>query len=105
MSSNQAKSALFTALAQVAKALGHPHRLEILERLAQGERSVDSVAEQVGLTVANASQHLLLMQRAGLLSSRRDGKRRLYGVSDGSVIQLASALGTVAEQRMAVVRD
>ncbi len=105
MSSNNPKRVVLTGLAQVAKALGHPYRLEILELLAQGERSVEALAERAGLAIANASQHLRLMQRAGLLASRRDGKRVLYRVSDASVIELASALGRVAEKNVAAVRE
>ena len=78
MSSRNPKHAVFACFAEVAKALAHGHRLEILELLAQGERSVESLAERAGLSVANASQHLRLMRRAGLLASRRDGKRILY---------------------------
>ena len=78
MSSENPKRAVFAGLAEVAKALGHGHRLEILELLAQGERSVEALADRAGLSVANASQHLQLMRRAGLLASRRDGKRVLY---------------------------
>ena len=61
---------------EVAKALGHRHRLKILELLAQGERTVEMLAERAGLSIANASQHLRLVRRAGLLLSRRDGNAR-----------------------------
>ena len=76
---------MFAGFAEVAKALGHGHRLEILELLAQGERSVEALADRAGLS-CHASQHLRLMRRAGLLSSRRDGKRILYGLSDPAVL-------------------
>src|SRR5882762_119071 len=66
MSSHSPKRALFDSFAEVAKALSHGSRLEILEQLAQGERSVEGLAERTGLSVANASQHLRLMQRAAL---------------------------------------
>ncbi|HSH98976.1 MAG TPA: metalloregulator ArsR/SmtB family transcription factor [Reyranella sp.] len=105
MSSDNPKRALFAGLAEVAKALGHGHRLEILELLAQGERSVEAVAERVGIPVANTSQHLQLMRRAGLLTSRRDGKRVLYRPSDPSVLELTAAVRVVAERRSAEVRD
>ena len=72
--------------------------------LAQGERSVESLAERVGLSVANTSQHLRLMRRAGILASRRDGKRILYRVSDPSVLTLTAALRRVAERNAAEVR-
>jgi len=105
MSTHDPKRVVFAGLAQVAKALGHVHRLEILEFLAQGERSVEAVAERAGLSVANASQHLRLMQRSGLLASRREGKRVLYRVRASSVIDLVSALGRVAEENVAAVRE
>jgi len=105
MSSDSPKRALFACLAEIPKALGHGHRLEILELLAQGERSVEAVAERLALPIANTSQHLRLMQRAGLLSSRRDGKRILYRQSDPSVLDLTAALRRVAERNSAEVRD
>jgi rhodanese-related sulfurtransferase len=105
MSSRSPKQLLYEQFAEVAKALGHGHRLEILELLAQGERSVEALAERAGLTLANASQHLRLMRRAGLLTSRRDGKRILYGMSDPAVLALAAALRRVGERNVAAVRD
>lgn len=104
MSSENPKRALFAGFAEVAKALGHGHRLEILELLAQGERSVESLAERVGLSVANASQHLRLMRRTGLLASRRNGKRILYRPHGAAVLELAAALRRVAERNTAEVR-
>lgn len=105
MSNENPKRALFAGLAEVAKALGHGHRLEILELLAQGERSVEALAERVGLPVANASQHLRIMRRAGLLASRRDGKRVFYRLSDPSVLDLTASLRRVAESNLAEVRE
>lgn len=105
MSSENPKRALFAGFAEVAKALGHGHRLEILELLAQGERSVESLAERVGLPVANASQHLRIMRRTGLLASRRDGKRVFYRLNDPSVLDLTAALRRVAERNFAEVRE
>src|SRR5215471_10192153 len=98
MSRTSPKLALFAQFAAGAKALAHGHRLEILEQLAQGERSVEAVAERVGLSVANASQHLRLMRQVGLLASRRDGKRVLYGLSDPAVLDAFAALRRVAER-------
>ena len=105
MSSPAPKSALFSAFAELARALGHLHRLEIIELLAQGERSVDAVAERARLSVANASQHLRLMRRAGLLASRRDGKHVLYGLRDQSVLELVASLQRVGERNLAEVRQ
>jgi ArsR family transcriptional regulator len=105
MSSAEAKRALFSAFAEVAKALAHRHRLEIIEQLAQGERSVEALSEKVALSVANASQHLRIMRRAGLLASRRDGKRIVYRLTDPSALAAVSALQKVAERNMAEVRE
>jgi rhodanese-related sulfurtransferase/DNA-binding HxlR family transcriptional regulator len=105
MSSAEAKRAVFSAFAEVAKALAHRHRLEILEQLAQGERAVEGLAERVGLSFANASQHLRTMRRAGLLASRRDGKRILYRLSDSSALEAGAALQRVAERNLAEVRE
>src|SRR6266404_8148081 len=95
MSSHSPKRALFDSFAEVAKALGHGSRLEILEQLAQGERSVEGLADRIGLSVANASQHLRLMQRSALLASRRVGKHVLYRLRDPSVLHLVAALRKV----------
>lgn len=99
------KQVLYAHFAAVAKALAHGHRLEILELLAQGERSVDALAERAGLSLANASQHLRLMRQAGLLASRRDGKRILYRLSDPVVLDLVAALHRVGERNLAEVRE
>jgi rhodanese-related sulfurtransferase/DNA-binding transcriptional ArsR family regulator len=105
MSSENPKRTLFAHFAETAKALGHGRRLEILELLAQGERSVEALAERVGLSIANASQHLRLMRRTGLLASRREGKRILYRLNDASVLELTAALHCVAERNVADVRE
>ena len=72
------KIALFTHFTAVAKSLAHAHRLELLEHLAQGERSVEVLAQRTGLSVANASQHLQQMRRAGIVAARREGKFVFY---------------------------
>lgn len=97
------KQALYGEFALVARALGSPHRLEMLEHLAQGERGVEALAERVGLTVANASQHLQQLRRAGLVASRRDGKFVLYRLADDSVLNLMAALSDVAGRNLAEV--
>jgi ArsR family transcriptional regulator len=97
------KQALFAEFASVARALGHPHRLEILEHLAQGERGVEALAGRVNLSVANASQHLQQLRRAGLVASRRDGKFVLYRLADQAVLGLLAQLRRVAERNVAEV--
>lgn len=103
MSTNSPKQALFAEFASVARALGHPHRLEMLEHLAQGERGVEALSERVGLSTANGSQHLQQLRRAGLVASRRDGKFVLYRLSDETVLGLLSELRRVAERNVAEV--
>ena len=104
LSSDNPKHEVFAGLAEIAKALASPRRIEIVELLGQGERSVEGVAARLGLSVANASQHLRLMQRCGVLSSRRDGKRVLYALGDPAVVDLTTALGRLGERRTAEVR-
>ena len=103
MSSQNPKHALFTQFALVAKTLGHADRLELLEHLAQGERSVEALARRVGLSVANTSQHLQQLRRAGLIVSRRDGKFVLYRLANEAVVGLTGALRRVAERNLADV--
>jgi rhodanese-related sulfurtransferase len=103
MSSINPKRALYAQFAGVAKALGHEHRLELLELVAQGERTVENLAERCGITIANTSQHLQHLRRAGLVTARRDGKFVLYGIADDSVLTAISALHRVAERNVAEV--
>ncbi len=103
MSTQSPKLVLFAEFAAVAKALGHAHRLSLLEQLAQGERSVETLAQKTGLSIANASQHLQHMRRAGLVGARRDGKFVYYRLADDGVLDLLAALGRLAERNVAEV--
>jgi ArsR family transcriptional regulator len=103
MSSRSPKLALFDHFAAVAKSLGHAHRLEILEQLAQGERSVEVVAERAGLSIANASQHLQHLRRAGVVASRREGKFTFYRLADEAVLDVLGGLRRIAERNIAEV--
>lgn len=104
MSSIGPKQAVFAGLAEIAQALGHPHRLELLEHLGQGQRSVEELAALAGLTFANASRHLQILRRAALVATRRDGKRVLYSVAgEDDVIALLKALGRVGERNAAEI--
>jgi ArsR family transcriptional regulator len=104
MSSSGPKQAVFASLAEIAQALGHPHRLELLEHLGQGERSVEELAARAGLTFANASRHLQILRRAALVATRRDGKRVLYSLAgEDDVIALLKALGRVGERNAAEI--
>ncbi|MDT4816652.1 HTH-type transcriptional regulator KmtR [Achromobacter agilis] len=95
----------FDALAEVAKTLGHAHRLVLLEHVAQGERAVERLAELSGLSVANTSQHLQHLRRAGFVQTRRDGKRVLYRLGTGPVAQLLAALRGYAEHQRAEIKE
>ena len=97
------KHALFEQLALVARSLGSARRLELLEHLAQGERSVEALAERTGLGVANASQHLQQLRRAGLVANRREARFIHYRLADEGVVRLISALRQVAEDNLAEV--
>lgn len=105
MSSQGPKQILFAQFAAVAKTLGHAHRLELLEQLALGERSVEVLAQKTGLSIANASQHLQQMRRAGLVASRRDGKFVYYRLADDCVLDVLAALRVVAERNVAEVEQ
>lgn len=103
MSSGSFKHDLFTQFARVGKALGNGNRLELLEYIAQGERSVDELARVSGLTVANTSQHLQQLRQAGLVICRKEGLNVFYALSGDDVIVLLDALRGVAERHIADV--
>jgi rhodanese-related sulfurtransferase len=99
------KHVIFENLAEVAQALGHAHRLELLERMAQGPRSVEELANATELTVANSSRHLQLLRRARLVEAERQGKRVFYRLAgDVEVVTLLKALGTVGERNIAEIQ-
>src|SRR2546422_7648734 len=103
MASGTAKGALFDALASVAQALGSGRRAEIVDVLAQGERSVEEIAGEISQTVANTSQHLQVLARAGLVRSRRDGTRVFYRLASERVGELWAAVRDVAVRHVAEV--
>jgi rhodanese-related sulfurtransferase len=98
-----AKRALFDAFASVAAALGSGRRAEIVDVLAQGERSVEDVASEVGQSVAATSHHLRLLAKAGLARSRRDGNRVFYRLASERVADLWAAVRDVAARHVAEV--
>lgn len=98
-----AKDALFAAFASVAQAFANGHRCEILDVLAQGERSVDELSREIEQSVANTSQHLQVLARAGLVGSRRVGTRVVYRVASDEVTVLWETLRGVASARLATV--
>lgn len=95
------KDRLYAQFARIGKALSSPHRLEILELLAQGERTVESLAVEMGLSIANASQHLQALRQAALVESRKAGQFVHYRLVDPSVYDLCRSIRTVAERRLA----
>jgi ArsR family transcriptional regulator len=104
MSSVGPKQHVFASLAEIAQALGHAHRLELLEHLGQGERSVQDLAGRAGLTLANASRHLQLLRRAALVEGRREGKRIFYRLAgEDAVVGLLRALSRVGERNSAEI--
>jgi rhodanese-related sulfurtransferase len=95
------KNHLYAQYARIGKALSSPHRLEILELLAQGERTVDSLATEMGQSLANISQHLQALRHAALVESHKHGLFVSYRLSDPAVFELCSAIRTVAEHQLA----
>jgi ArsR family transcriptional regulator len=99
------KQALFEHLAIVARALGHGARLELLDFLAQGERSVEELAKVSGLSVANTSKHLQQLKAAGLVQAQRDGKYIRYMLGDERVLDAVAALRAIAQAHLGEVED
>lgn len=105
MSREDFKQELFSQFARIAKALANGNRLELLEFLAQGERSVDALAKVSGLTVANTSQHLRQLRQAGLVTTRKEGVTVFSRLSDEDVVALLGMLRQVAERHLAEVNQ
>ena len=97
------KQSLNNEFALIAKALAHPHRLNLIEHAAQGAMPVEMLAERTGLSVANASQLLRQLREAGLVTAEREGKFVRYGLADDAVLDLLASLQRVAESRRAAV--
>lgn len=97
------KDEIFGQFARIGKALASPKRLEILDLLAQGERSVEEVAFRTDASVAVASQHLRNLRAAGMLETRRDAQRVYYRLADESVFEALRAVRSVGERRLAEV--
>ena len=103
MSSDDFKQQLFTQFARIGKALSHGNRLELLDYLAQGERSVEALASVSKLSIANTSQHLQQLRQAGLVATRKEGQKVFYRLAGEEVISLIDALRFVGEKRLAEV--
>lgn len=102
-SARQAKDALFEAIASMGKSFASPRRLELIDLLAQGPRTVDELARVTGQSAANTSQHLQLLRSAGVVERRREGTRVRYALSGDDVIELWSALQALSAGRIAAV--
>ena len=97
------KNEINEQFARIAKALANSHRFEMIDLLAQGERSVDELAKETALSVANASQHLQALREARLVTTRKDGLRVYYRLSDSTVYQLVQDIREIAERQLAEV--
>jgi rhodanese-related sulfurtransferase len=98
-------SAVYEQLARIGKSVASPHRIQILDLLAQGEKSVEALAEEAGLTLKNASAHLRVLRGARLVDSRKDGQFVFYRLSDEAVASFIVVLRELAERRLAEMRE
>jgi rhodanese-related sulfurtransferase/DNA-binding HxlR family transcriptional regulator len=103
MSSSTLKHEFFTQFARIGKALSNANRLEIMEFLAQGERSVEALAKACRLTVANTSQHLQQLRHAGLVTTRKQGQHVYYRLAGNEVVEFISMLQKLGERQLAEV--
>ena len=99
------KLALIDEYASISRALASPHRLRLLEQLAQGEKGVDALAEGTALTFANCSQHLQELRRVGLVTSRREGKAVIYRLTDDDTLRLMALIQKIARNNIARVDE
>ncbi len=104
MNGREFKDAIFEQFSRVAAAFSNPRRMEIVDLLLQGDRTVESIAQATGMLVANTSQHLQILRSAGLLTSRREGLYVMYRIADNSVATAYRDLRSLAEARIGEVR-
>ena len=97
------KKQIFTHFARIAKAMASPNRLELLEALAQGERSVERLAQATGMSIANTSHHLHVLREGGLVRARKEGVQVIYRLSDDEIQQLLGCLRRIGERHLAEV--
>lgn len=103
MSRQNLKQQIYSQVARIGKVVGHGHRLELLEYLAQGERTVEALARLTGLSVANTSQHLRIMRQSGLVEARKDGLYVYYSLTDDEIVRLLASMRRLAESHLADV--
>jgi len=105
MTGREAKDALYAQFSRVARAAGNPRRIELLELLAQAERSVEDLARASGMDFSNTSAQLQVLRQARLIEGRRQGKRILYRLGDDGVNRFLTALRHLARSRLAEVEQ
>jgi rhodanese-related sulfurtransferase/DNA-binding transcriptional ArsR family regulator len=98
------KDQLFEQFARIGKSLSNGHRLEILELLAQGPRTVEEISRQTGLSIANASQHLQILRRSNLVSVKREGLYAEYRLASDDVLQMCISIRRLAERHLSDVQ-
>ena len=103
MSRQNLKQQIYSQVARIGKVVAHGHRLELLEYLAQGERTVEALVKLTGLSVANTSQHLRVMRQSGLVEARKDGLYVYYSIADDEIVRLLSSMRRLAESHLADV--
>lgn len=103
MSRQNLKQQIYSQVARIGKVVCHGHRLELLEYLAQGSRTVEALAKLTGLSVANTSQHLRVMRHSGLVNARKDGLYVYYSLADDEIVRLLSSMRKLAESHLADV--
>jgi len=103
MSRQDLKQQIYSQVARIGKVVCHGHRLELLEYLAQGERTVEALAKLTGLSVANTSQHLRVMRQSGLVEARKDGLYVYYSLADDEIVRLLASMRRLAESHLADV--
>jgi rhodanese-related sulfurtransferase/DNA-binding transcriptional ArsR family regulator len=103
MTKRDFKDSLYEQFARIGRALANPHRLELVDLLAQGERTVEDLAREAALSVANASQHLQTLRAAQLVATRREGLYIYYRLADPRVFDLWHALRVLSETQLAEV--
>ena len=103
MSRQNLKQQIYSQVARIGKVVCHGHRLELLEYLAQGERTVEALVKLTGLSVANTSQHLRVMRQSGLVEARKDGLYVYYSLADDEIVRLLSSMRKLAESHLADV--
>jgi len=103
MTKRQFKDKVYNELARITKSMANPHRMEIIELLAQGEFSVEQIAEQTHLSIANASQHLQVLKNAQLVTINRQGNFIFYRLSDSNVFKAWKALRQLGTERISSI--